>query len=121
MKLKPIFIAIFFICAIFSLANVSAQDSNNLNSSEIQDTDNIETFTLNGENTVNYNENYINNRPSTNSNDEYVDTPNNMNLSINVETIQSDNTTIKVNFEGKLLCGESYFKNQSIYVFEIIN
>ena len=56
MKLKPIFIAIFFICAIFSLANVSAQDSNNLNSSEIQDTDNIETFTLNGENTVNYNE-----------------------------------------------------------------
>ena len=68
--------------------------------------------------TVNYNENYINNRPSTNSNDEYVDTPNNMNLSINVETIQSDNTTIKVNFEGKLLCGESYFKNQSIYVFE---
>lgn len=49
MKLKPIFIAIFFICAIFSLANVSAQDSNNLNSSEIQDTDNIETFTLNGE------------------------------------------------------------------------
>ena len=118
MKLKPIFIAIFFICAIFSLANVSAQDSNNLNSSEIQDTDNIETFTLNGENTVNYNENYINNRPSTNSNDEYVDTPNNMNLSINVETIQSDNTTIKVNFEGKLLCGESYFKNQSIYVFE---
>ena len=119
MKFKPIFIAIFFICIIFSLASVNAQNSNNTDfSSDISDTNNIETFTINKENTVNYNEKYINDTLTTNTNDEYNNNPNNMNLSINIENIQNDNATIQINFEGKLLFGENYFKNQSIYVFE---
>ena len=119
MKFKPIFIAIFFICIIFSLASVNAQNSNNTDfSSDISDTNNIETFTINKENTVNYNEKYINDTLTTNTNDEYNNNPNNMNLSINIENIQNDNATIQINFEGKLLFGENYFKNQSVYVFE---